>query len=124
MYEVDELRTYVGNKRNLKWLVLAVNKSTKQIVALAIGGRTNTTLKKVTDTLLLGNALKIYTDKLINYTSLIPSGIHSTKYKGTNTVERINLNLRTHLKRLSRKTICFSKSNKMLLACVIIYCWG
>lgn len=124
VYEVDELRTYVGNKKNLKWLVVAVNKYTRQIVEIAIGSRTNTTLKKVTDTLLLGKALKIFTDKLKNYTSLIPSVIHSTKYKGTNSVERINLNFRTHLKRLSRKTICFSKNNKMLLACVLIYCWG
>ncbi|WP_447874715.1 IS1 family transposase, partial [Serratia fonticola] len=28
-------------------------------------------------------------------------------------IERHNLNLRTHIKRLARKTICFSKSEEM-----------
>ncbi|EOU7577892.1 IS1 family transposase, partial [Shigella sonnei] len=33
--------------------------------------------------------------------------------KCTQRIERHNLNLRTHLKRLTRKTICFSKSDDM-----------
>ncbi|RLA69910.1 MAG: transposase, partial [Epsilonproteobacteria bacterium] len=33
--------------------------------------------------------------------------------KNTQTIERKNLTLRTRVKRLTRKTICFSKSIKM-----------
>ncbi|HMW09684.1 MAG TPA: transposase, partial [Bacteroidia bacterium] len=32
--------------------------------------------------------------------------------------------LRTHLKRLNRRTICFTRSAIMLFACLKIYFWG
>ncbi|MBP6430489.1 MAG: hypothetical protein KA319_01880 [Ferruginibacter sp.] len=67
--------------------------------------------------------MKIYTDGLSNYKYLVPPTLHSIKQFGTNRIERVNLNLRTHLKRLGRRTICFSKSLAMLLACVKIYFW-
>ncbi|EHD3430994.1 hypothetical protein JRB05_004652 [Escherichia coli O124] len=38
---------------------------------------------------------------------------HVISKKCTQRIERHNLNLRTHLKRLTRKTICFSKSEDM-----------
>ncbi|MBN9294195.1 MAG: transposase, partial [Flavobacteriia bacterium] len=50
--------------------------------------------------------------------------IHKIHRRCTNHIERQNLNLRTHLKRLNRKTICYSKSLMMLLAVVKIYFWG
>lgn len=120
-YELDELCTYVNRKTHKRWIVYAIRKDTKQVVDFAIGSRTNNTLRNVTDTLILSNASKVFTDKLPNYKSLLPSTIHSTKYRGTNHIERKNLTLRTHLKRLSRRTICFSKSTAMLQACLMIY---
>ncbi|WP_188464902.1 IS1 family transposase [Marivirga lumbricoides] len=39
-------------------------------------------------------------------------------------MERKNLSLRTHLKRLNTRSICFSKSKVMLIACLTIYFWG
>lgn len=123
-YEMDELCTYVKNKNRKRWIAYAIRKDTKEVVDFSIGSRTNKTLKKVTDTLILSHAVKVYTDKLPNYRSLLPSTIHSTKFRGTNHIERKNLTLRTHLKRLSRRTICFSKSVAMLSACLKIYFWG
>lgn len=123
-YELDEICTYVKSKIRKRWIVYAIRKDTKDVVDFAIGNRTNTTLKRVTDTLVLSNALNVYTDKLPNYKSLLPISIHSTKYRGTNHIERKNLTLRTHLKRLSRRTICFSRSESMLSACLKIYFWG
>lgn len=123
-YELDELRTYVKRKTSLLWIVYAIRKDTKEVIDFSIGGRTNSTLKHVTDTLILSEATKVYTDKLKNYGWLLPKEIHSTRYHGTNHIERMNLSLRTHLKRLSRKTICFSRSRFMLAACLKIYFWG
>ena len=40
------------------------------------------------------------------------------------TKEGMHLNFRTHLKRLNRRTICFSRSNEMLASVVKIYLWG
>lgn len=123
-YEMDELCTYVKSKSRKRWIAYAIRKDTKEVVDFAIGSRTNKTLRKVTDTLILSDAVKVFTDKLPNYKSLLPSTIHSTKYRGTNHIERKNLTLRTHLKRLNRRTICFSKSVAMLSACLRIYFWG
>nr|WP_262709366.1 IS1 family transposase [Tamlana fucoidanivorans] len=50
--------------------------------------------------------------------------IHKFTHYKTNRIERNNLNLRTHLKRLSRKTICYTKSLKYLEATLKLYFWG
>jgi len=120
-YEMDELYTFVKSKSRKRWIVYAIRKDTKQVVDFAIGSRTNRTLRKITDTLILSNAAKVFTDKLPNYKSLLPTSIHATLYRETNHIERKNLTLRTHLKRLSRRTICFSRSISMLHACLMIY---
>ncbi|WP_343791129.1 IS1 family transposase, partial [Wandonia haliotis] len=39
-------------------------------------------------------------------------------------IERKNLTLRTHVKRLNRRTICYSKSLLTLSAIMRIYFWG
>ncbi len=66
------------------------------------------------DKLLKLNAKKIYTDGLNIYPNLIEEKIHIV-YRGcTNHIERKNLTIRMQLKRLSRKTICFSKKKVML----------
>uniref|UniRef100_UPI0038B678FE IS1 family transposase n=1 Tax=Tenacibaculum sediminilitoris TaxID=1820334 RepID=UPI0038B678FE len=63
----------------------------------------------------------MYTDKLTTYPSLIPKEIHKRFQYCTNKIERINLNLRTHIKRLSRKTIYFTRNQKYLEAHLKIY---
>ena len=64
------------------------------------------------DKILLLNPQRIYTDRLPLYRSIIPKNIHKVFQYCTNKIERNNLTLRTHIKRLSRKTICFSKNKK------------
>lgn len=123
-YEIDEMRTFVGNKGNTKWVVYAINKKTKQVIDIAVGGRTKSTLKKVTDTLLLASPKAIYSDGLNIYRYLIPVGIHKVKPHKINYIERMNLTLRTKLKRLNRKTICYSKKSNMLLASLKILVWS
>ncbi len=123
-YELDEMCTYVKRKTNLKWIVYAIRRDTKEVIDLTIGSRTLRTLKRVTDTLILSNAIKVFTDKLPLYTRLLPPLIHNTRRFGTNHIERKNLSIRTDLKRLNRRTICFSRSIVMLRACLAIYFWG
>ncbi|CAD7801706.1 hypothetical protein CHRY9390_00816 [Chryseobacterium aquaeductus] len=124
IYEVDELRTYIGNKKQIVWLVYALERDSKNVLCFNLGKRSNDTLNVVIKSLLHSNPEKIYTDKLRNYQYLIPKGIHHTKRFGTNSIERKNLSLRTHLKRLNRKTICFSKSVLMLSSVLKIYFWS
>jgi insertion element IS1 protein InsB len=44
--------------------------------------------------------------------------------RSSTAIERKNLSIRTDIKRLSRGTICFSRSRIMLENCLKIYFWG
>lgn len=123
-YQVDEMRTYLKRKDKLIWIVYALEQENKGVVSFNFGRRTNETLKNVIKSLELSNAKAIITDKLKNYKYLIPKEIHNTKYRGTNNIKRNNLSLRTHLKRLNRRTICFSRSLVILNAILKIYFWS
>lgn len=120
-YEVDEIKTFVKRKKRKIWIVYALERASRQVVSFNVGARTNKTLNVVLRTLILADARQIYTDKLINYRSLIDCHIHRTDLYSTNHIERNHLTLRTHLKRLNRRTICFSRSITMLRACLSIY---
>lgn len=122
-YEVDELCTYIRHKKNYISLVYALEKNSKTVVSFNVGKRTNKTLNRVLETLKLSDAKKIFTDRLKNYRYLIDEKMHSIKRFGTNHIERKNLTLRTHLKRLNRRTICFSKSLVIFIAVLKIYFW-
>jgi len=39
-YEIDELRTYVGNKHKECWVIYAINKETGKVIDLVVGRRT------------------------------------------------------------------------------------
>ncbi|NMH27436.1 IS1 family transposase [Flavobacterium silvaticum] len=123
IYEVDEIRTFIRRKE-LIWIAYALDRKTKNVIGFSIGKRTNKTLNSIIKTLELSEAERIYTDRLRNYRFLVPRHLHFTERFGTNRIERKNLSLRTHLKRLNRKTICFSKSAMILKAILAIYFWS
>ncbi len=123
-YEVDELRTYVGSKKNECWVCYAINRKTKKVIDFIAGRRTKENIGKVVKKVLSLSPTKVYTDRLNVYPDLIPEKLRSAKFRQTNYIERMNLTLRTHLKRLSYKTICYSRSMTMLTACLKIYFWG
>ena len=127
-YEVDELYTFIGNKEDSLYVCYAIERKTRTVIDFVVGPRTKENLKSVTDKLLELSPKKIYTDGLNIYPSLIPKSIHQAGKFGTlrsdsYRIERQNLNLRTNLKRLARKTICYSKSVEMLEACLKIWYW-
>jgi IS1 family transposase len=123
-YEIDEMRTFIGNKNKLIWIVYALEKESRKVVSFNVGSRTNKTLANVIETVRLSNPKKIYTDKLINYKSLLEKEIHNFRNRSTNHIERMNLTLRTHLKRLNRRSLAFSRSAVVLSAILRIYFWG
>ncbi len=123
-YEVDEMRIFIGKKTRLRWIVYALERESGRVVSFNIGRRTNRTLWRVIRTLELSAAKKIYTDRLKNYRYLIERKVHSTTLYGTNHIERMNLTLRTQLKRLGRRTICFGRSLAVCVAILTICFWG
>ena len=54
-----------------------------------------------------------YTDDWGAYNRLLDSDKHSIGKDETWKIERKNLNFRTHIKRLNRRTICYSKNEKI-----------
>jgi insertion element IS1 protein InsB len=123
IYEVDEMWAYVGKNHpsNYCWITYAMNRKTRCIIDVAIGSRSKENLKKVIDSVKMHDPKKIVTDGLQTYPNLVKPTVHDTSRYSNNRIERGNLTLRTHVKRLFRKTICFSKSRKMLEACVLLY---
>ncbi len=123
-FEVDEMFIKIANGKTQNWLIYAIEQKTKGVISFMIGNRSTENLKFVIDKLLLLNPKRIYTDRLNIYSTIIPKEIHKRFQYCTNRIERMNLNLRTHIKRLSRKTICFTRNQKYLEAHLKIYFWG
>lgn len=123
-YELDEMRVVVGYKQQEAWLTYGMNRHNKRVINAVVGRRTRVNISKITKSVLQKNPKKVYTDGLKTYRKLIPPKQHNTRKKNTTVIERNNLTLRTDLKRLSRKTICYSKTFEMLEASIKLYFWG
>lgn len=123
-YEIDEIWTFIGNKSNVTWITYAIERKSKNIVGFILGSKTKENIQPLVHKLILSVPKHIYTDGLNIYPALIPNTIHRRFQYCTNIIERNNLTLRTHLKRLNRRTICFSKSCVVLAAVLKIYFWG
>lgn len=122
-YEVDEVQTFIGRNHPscYTYISYAINRATRKVVDFVVGSRSKEWIGKIIGRLLSLNPRRIYTDGLNLYPSLVPAAIHRVFRYHTNVIERNNLTLRTHSKRLCRKTICFSKSLVMLTASLKLY---
>jgi len=112
---MDEMWSFVRNKKTQCWLWHAINHENGDVVAYVFGTRQNEVLWKLLD--LLGDInieiVKVYSDNNFAYRDAIPHNVLETGKKNTQKIERKHLNFRTRLKRLARKTICFSKTLEM-----------
>ena len=75
--------------------------------------RNDEVFKKLRKLLMPFGIKKFYTDDWGSYERHLPSDKHIIGKKNTQKIERKHLTLRTRIKRLARKTICFSKSSQM-----------
>ncbi len=119
--EIDEMWSFVEKKKNQCWLWLAYSPKHRQMLAYSLGKRTDESLRNLLGKLSSVHITRYYTDNWESYQNLIPEVRHWIGKAGTQRIERQNLNFRTHLKRLQRRTICFSKTKKMLEAVVRLY---
>jgi len=123
-FEVDELWTFIGNKDKMTWVTYAIERETKNVIDFFVGTKSKKNIKPLIDKVLVLKPVRVYTDRLNIYPPLIPKEIHRVFNYCTNIIERKNLTLRTHVKRLSRRTICYSKKQEYLEAHLKIYFWG
>jgi insertion element IS1 protein InsB len=111
--EVDEMQSFVKKKSNQRWLWHGIEHYTGEVLAYVLGSRSDEMFLKLKKLLEPFGITKFYTDGLKTYERHISSEIREvSKYK-MQKIERKHLTLRTRIKRLARKTICFSKSEEM-----------
>ena len=108
--ELDEMWSYVQKKDNKRWLWLAIDHSKGDILAYTFGSRKDEVCVELQKLLEPFGIKMFYTDGWGAYERKLDSDKHTVGKKNTQTIERKNLTLRTRIKRLCRKTICFSKS--------------
>ncbi len=107
--EMDEFWSFIENKSNQRWSWYAMEKQTGIIIAWHNGKRTDNDLQCLLDYMSNIPVNKYYTDDWRTYERLLPSHQHIVGKDETWKIERKNLNFRTHIKRLARKTICYSR---------------
>lgn len=111
--EIDEMWSFVGSKENQRWLWWAIDHNTGDVLAFTFGDRKDKVFKELQELLKPFGIGHFYTDEWGAYSRNIPSPMHTASKRMTWKIERKHLNLRTRIKRLTRKTICFSKSRVM-----------
>ncbi len=107
--ELDEQWSFVGKKSNQRWLWYAVDHKTNMILAYVFGTRKYKVFETLKAMLEPFGIQRYYTDNWGAYGRYLDTEKHEIGKANTQKIERKNLNLRTWIKRLNRKTICFSK---------------
>ena len=108
--ECDEQWSFVQQKKCKRWLWYILEKSTCKVLAFVFGKRDNNTYQQLINLLPEGLIDRLDTDEWKSYKSIRFTTIHNIGKDLTWRIERKNLDLRTRIKRLTRRTICFSKS--------------
>jgi IS1 family transposase/transposase-like protein len=111
--EVDEMWSYVGNKDEQRWLWHAIDHATGVVLAYVFGRRKDEVFLALKHLLEPFGITRYYTDHLGAYQRHLEPDVHCPSKRYTQQIERKHLTLRTRIKRLARKTICFSKSAQM-----------
>jgi insertion element IS1 protein InsB len=110
--EMDEMWGRVMCKKTPCWLWHAINHDTGEIIAYVFGTREHEVLQKLLSLLSKLNVeiIAVFSDDNFAYHDAIPEGVLFTGKRNTQRIERKHLTFRTRLKRLARRTICYSKS--------------
>jgi len=111
--ELDEMWSYVGKKANQRWLWHAIDRLTGQVLAYKFGNRKDEVFLKLKKLLEPFGIKKYCTDGWGAYERHLSAENHEIGKRKTQRIEQKHLRLRTRIKRLVRKTICFSKTEEM-----------
>jgi len=111
--EVDEMWSFVGRKKDQRWLWHAIDHRSGKVLAYVFGRRQDDVFLKLKSLLEPFGITRYYTDYWGAYIRHIDPDEHQPGKRHTQKIERKHLKLHTRIKRLTRKTICFSKSIQM-----------
>src|SRR5467141_65638 len=99
--------------RKVLRLVLTQHHHTGVVLAYVFGRRKDAVFLQRKALLEPFGLTRFYTDHWGAYTRHLDAEVHSPGKRNTQKIERKHLTLRTRIKRLVRKTICFSKTTQM-----------
>lgn len=108
--EVDEMWSFVQSKSQQRWLWWAINHETSEVLAYVLGTHKDEAFLQLKALLEPFGIEQFYTDNWGAYERHLDPYLHTVGKQNTQKIERKHLTLRTRIKRLARKTICFSKS--------------
>ena len=106
--EMDEMWSCYHDKSHQGWLWLAIDHETNVPLAYTFGTREHKYLDELLSLLEPFPIGKVYADNNYAYQDRLPPDKLVSGKKNTQKIERDHLTLRTRIKRLCRKTICFS----------------
>ena len=108
--EVDEMWSFVRKKKEPRWLWHALDHRTGKVLAYVFGRRKDEVFLQLKTLLEPFGITRYYPDSWGAYERNLAPAVHSPGKRNTQQIERNHLTLRTRLKRVVRKTICFSQS--------------
>lgn len=107
--QVDELYSFVQNKKKKVWILYAYCAQTDEILALTMGKRNKKTVKDLYKRLKDINVNFWCTDAWKAFKEVLPKESHLIGKQFTKAIEGVNTSLRNACKRLIRRTTAFSK---------------
>ena len=111
--EADEMWSFVGKKAAPRWLWQALDHRTGIVLAYVFGRREDQAFLELKALLEPFGIRRFFTDGWGAYRRHLDPAEHEVGKRFTQQLERKHLTLRTRIKRLVRKTICFSKTIEM-----------
>jgi insertion element IS1 protein InsB len=111
--ELDEMWSFVGKKENQRWLWHAIDHQSGQVLAYVLGTHKDEVFLNLKSLLAPFGITRFYTDDWGAYQRHLDPANHEIGKQNTQKIERKHLTLRTRIKRLARKTLCFSKKVQM-----------
>jgi insertion element IS1 protein InsB len=111
--ELDEMWSYVYSKACPRWLWHAIDHHTGKVLAYVFGRRQDEVFLRLQALLKPFGITKFYTDGWGAYERHLAAEQHHVGKENTQKIESKHINLRTRIKRLVRRTIGFSKTERM-----------
>ena len=111
--ELDEMLSSVAKKSHPRWLWHAMDHHTGKVLAYVFGRRKDKVFLRLQGLLEPFGITKFSTDGWGAYERHIDAEKHQVGKENIQKIESKHINLRTRIKRLVRRTICFSKTERM-----------
>ena len=113
--ELDEMHTYVSQKKNYRWIWIAVDRYGKKYLSFVCGDRSTQTGLILWDKLKDLSVNVFCSDYWKSYEEFVPPEKHLQTKAETYTIEGYNSRIRHYLARFKRKTKCYSKAEYMIV---------